>query len=149
MFYSGKDGRLLFTLAGERLGDAFGSTVAGFSSGQEHYLVVGAPRVGRRPSRARVYVYGEYAGQPKFVIDADATGECTRCDVRFGPGRHGLRTTSLSRTGPMPRKGAATGRIYLHSGRTGERLLTLTGEAAGDGFGTSKSTAGDVGRRRH
>jgi hypothetical protein len=32
----------------------------------------------------------------------------------------------------------------LHSGSTGERLLTLTGESAGDGFGTSKSTAGDV-----
>jgi hypothetical protein len=32
----------------------------------------------------------------------------------------------------------------VYAGATGERLLTLTGENAGDGFGTSKSTAGDV-----
>jgi hypothetical protein len=32
----------------------------------------------------------------------------------------------------------------LHSGPTGAHLLTLTGQTAGEGFGTSKSTAGDV-----
>jgi hypothetical protein len=41
-------------------------------------------------------------------------------------------------------KGHSTGRIYVHSGRTGQRLLTLTGETMGEGFGTSPSVAGDV-----
>jgi hypothetical protein len=41
-------------------------------------------------------------------------------------------------------RGPSTGRIYVHSGRTGRRLFTLTGESAGDGFGTSASQAGDV-----
>src|SRR5712672_2267332 len=40
--------------------------------------------------------------------------------------------------------GPSTGRIYVYSGRTGETLFTLTGESAGDGFGTSASNAGDV-----
>jgi hypothetical protein len=40
--------------------------------------------------------------------------------------------------------GLSTGRIYVHSGRTGGRLLVLTGENAGDGFGTSVSVSGDV-----
>jgi hypothetical protein len=32
----------------------------------------------------------------------------------------------------------------VHSGKTGARLLTLTGGSAGDGFGTSASSAGDL-----
>jgi hypothetical protein len=47
---------------------------------------------------------------------------------------------------PNRAKGQATGRVYVHSGADGHRLLTLTGENAGDGFGTSRSTAGDVDR---
>jgi FG-GAP repeat len=142
--YSGKDGKLLFTLSGERLGDAFGSAVAGFSNGKEHYLVVGAPRAGP-DHHGRVYVYGDYAGQPKFVIDADATGSALGAMFvsvvgNADGGTHNIFVSDWTNAA----KGPSTGRIYLHSGRTGERLLTLTGETAGEGFGTSKSTAGDV-----
>jgi hypothetical protein len=142
--YSGKDGKLLYTLSGERLGDAFGSTVAGFSNGKEHYLVVGAPRAGP-DHHGRVYVYGDYAGQPKFVIEADATGNALGAMFvsvmgNTDRGTHNIFVSDWSNAA----KGPSTGRIYLHSGRTGERLLTLTGDTAGEGFGTSKSTAGDV-----
>jgi hypothetical protein len=142
--YSGKDGKLLFTLAGERLGDAFGSTVAGFSNGQDHYLVVGAPRAGP-DHHGRVYVYGDYAGQTKFVIDADATGNALGAMFvsilgNTDGGAHNIFVSDWTNAA----KGPSTGRIYLHSGATGEPLLTLTGETAGEGFGTSKSTAGDV-----
>ena len=41
-------------------------------------------------------------------------------------------------------KGRSTGRVYVHSGKDGHRLLELTGETAGEGFGTSNSNAGDV-----
>jgi hypothetical protein len=141
--YSGKDGKLLFTLSGERLGDAFGSTVAGFSNGKERYLVVGAPRAGPN-HHGRVYVYGDYAGQPKFIIDADATGNALGAMfvsvMGNTDGAHNIFISDWTNAA----KGPATGRIYLYSGLTGERLLTLTGETAGEGFGTSKSTAGDV-----
>jgi hypothetical protein len=143
--YSGKDGRLLFTLSGERLGDAFGSAVAGYTKGKEHYLVVGAPLAG--PDRhGRVYVYDNPTAPPKFVIDADPTGNALGAMFvsvlgnTDGAGSHDIFVSDWTNAA----KGPSTGRIYLHSGSTGERLLTLTGESAGDGFGTSKSTAGDV-----
>jgi tetratricopeptide (TPR) repeat protein len=142
--YSGKDGRLLLTLAGERLGDAFGSTVAGYSNGKEHYLVVGAPHAGAE-HHGRVYVYGDYTRAPTFVIDADATGNALGAMFvsilgNTDGGTHSIFASDWTNAA----KGPSTGRIYLHSTRTGERLLTLTGETAGEGFGTSKSTAGDV-----
>jgi len=43
-------------------------------------------------------------------------------------------------------KGRSTGRVYVHSGANGKRLLTLTGETAGEGFGTTAAVAGDVDR---
>jgi hypothetical protein len=46
-------------------------------------------------------------------------------------------------------KGPSTGRIYVHSGKDGRRLLTLTGETAGEGFGIGPANAGDVNRDGH
>ena len=42
-------------------------------------------------------------------------------------------------------KGPSTGRVYVHSGEDGHRLLTLTGETAGEGFGTSPVGGGRCG----
>ena len=143
--YSGRDGALLLTLTGERLGDAFGSTVAGYASGKERYLVVGAPGAGPK-HHGRVYVYDGYSGKPKFVIDSDATGNALGAMFvsvtgdMDGDGMHEIFASDWSNEA----KGHSTGRIYVHSGRTGQRLLTLTGETMGEGFGTSPSAAGDV-----
>jgi large repetitive protein len=46
-------------------------------------------------------------------------------------------------------KGPSTGRVYVYSGKDGHHLLTLTGETAGEGFGTSPSVAGDVDHDGH
>jgi hypothetical protein len=142
--YRGKDGRLLFTLSGERPGDAFGSAVTGYSTGKEHYLIVGAPLAG--PSHhGRVYVYDNPAAAPKFVIDADATGFAL--GAMFLSVLHNTDGTGndiFISDWSNAAKGPSTGRIYVHSLSSGKNLLTLTGETAGDGFGTSKSTAGDV-----
>ena len=143
--YSGRDGSLLLTLTGERLGDAFGSTVAGYADGRESYLVVGAPGAGPA-HHGRVYVYGGNSGKLKFTIDSDATGKALGAMFvsvtgdMDGDGFHEIFASDWSNRA----KGPSTGRIYVHSGRTGQRLLTLTGETAGEGFGTSPSTAGDV-----
>ena len=45
---------------------------------------------------------------------------------------------------PNRAKGPSTGRVYVHSGKSGARVLTLTGEGPGEGFGTSASVAGDL-----
>lgn len=145
--YSGKTGAMLLTLEGERAGDQFGSTVAGFADAKQQYLVVGAPAAG--PARhGRVYVYAGPSHALKFVIDSDATGKALGAMFVSVPGdMDGDRVSEIyAADWSNAARGVSTGRIYVHSGRTGARLLTLTGEMAGDGFGTSASVAGDVDR---
>ncbi len=143
--YSGKDGRLLLTLNGKRAGDAFGSTVSGYSDAKQHLLLVGAPAAGPRKS-GRVYVYRDLSQKPAFVFDADPTGVALGYmflsvlgDVD-GDGVPDVFASDWSDAG----KGAGTGKAYVYSGRTGRRLYTFTGETAGEGFGTTQSVAGDV-----
>ncbi len=47
---------------------------------------------------------------------------------------------------PNTAKGAATGRVYVHSGADGRRLYTLTGEGPGGGFGIGSADVRDVNR---
>jgi hypothetical protein len=143
--YSGKDGHRLLTLTGERAGDQFGSAVAGASDSKHRFVVVGAPKAG--PAKhGRVYVYTSLTEKPAFVIDSDETGDALGAmfltvigDVD-ADGVPDVYASDWSNTA----KGPSTGRVYVHSGKDGHRLLTLTGETAGEGFGTSPSNAGDV-----
>ena len=143
--YSGKDGRVLLTLTGERAQDSFGSAVAGYAKGTSMLLLVGAPGAG--PSRrGRTYVYDSLTPKPKFVIDADDTGGALGAMFLSVPGDvdgDGVVDAYASDFANSA-KGPSTGRTVVHSGKDGRPLLTLTGETAGEGFGTSPSVAGDV-----
>ena len=143
--FSGKDGAVLLSLAGERAGDNFGNAVAGFSDAKHKLLVVGAARAGER-NAGRAYVYTNLSSKPAFVLEADETG------VAFGamfvaiPGdvnKDGVPDVYASDFSNRA-KGPSTGRVYVHSGKDGSRLLALTGEGPGEGFGTSASSAGDL-----
>ena len=143
--YSGKDGHVILTLTGENAGDNFGSTVAGWADKKRMFLIVGAGKAGPRKS-GRTYVYDTLTTKPKFVIDSDETGNALGgmfvavLGDTDGDKVPDIYASDWSNTA----KGRSTGRIYVHSGATGKRLLTLTGETAGEGFGTSPATAGDV-----
>jgi hypothetical protein len=143
--YSGKDGRALLTLTGDAAHDAFGSAVAGSYGSKGSFLIVGAPGAGPRHA-GRTYVYNGLSSQPAFVIDADEAGNAlgamflsTIGDVN----RDGVPDVYASDFSNGA-KGPSTGRIYVHSGADGRRLLTLTGETAGEGFGIGPAAAGDV-----
>jgi len=145
--YSGKDGHVLLTLTGEHAGDQFGSAVTGYTDAKRAFLVVGAPTAGPRKT-GRVYVYDKLTDKPKFTFDSDGTGNllgymflAVPGDVD-GDGVPDIYASDWSNAA----KGPATGRVYVYSGRTGKVLLTLTGETAGEGFGTTHATAGDVDR---
>ena len=143
--YSGKDGSLLLSLSGERAGDGFGSTVAGYADDKNHVLVIGAPGAGAA-HHGRVYVYDSVSRQLKFTIESDSTAD--KLGYMFvsvpgdadGDGVPDVYASDWSNTA----HGHSTGRIYMVSGRTGQPMYSLTGENAGDGFGTSPSMAGDV-----
>jgi len=143
--YSGKTGDVLLTLSGERAGDGFGSAVAGATTKGKLLLIVGAPRAGERHT-GRTYVYDSMSTKPKFVIEADETGGALGAMFLSVPGDmngDGVPDVYASDWANAA-KGPSTGRVYVHSGADGRHLLTLTGETAGEGFGTSPSVAGDV-----
>jgi hypothetical protein len=148
--YSGRDGHILLTLTGERAGDAFGSTVAGYADSAHSFIVVGAPRAGSGKV-GRTYVYEGLGPKPKFVIESDSTGRALGAmfvsvagDVN-GDGVPDIYASDFTNGA----KGPSTGRIYVHSGRDGKRLLTLTGETAGEGFGIGPAVTGDVDHDGH
>jgi hypothetical protein len=143
--FSGKDGKLLLTLAGERAGDNFGSAVAGFADPKQILLVIGAPNAGPR-NTGRTYVYASLSKTPAHVIDADETGAALGAmfvAVAGDVDQDGAADVYVSDF-PNRAKGPSTGRVYVHSGKSGARVLTLTGEGPGEGFGTSASVAGDL-----
>ncbi len=143
--YSGKDGKRLMTWTGERAGDAFGSTVAGYTRGGRSILMIGAPSAGPRKT-GRVYIYDGIVARPRLVLESDETGAAFG-DMFLsipgdldGDGVPDLYATDFTNFA----KGPSTGRAYVFSGRTGKNLLTLTGEGASEGFGIGPATAGDV-----
>lgn len=143
--YSGKDGELLRTFDGEAEGDLFGNAVDGWSSPTSSLLVIGATNAGEG-DRGRVYVYDARTGSLKFEIEADESGQqLGRMFVSVvgdvdADGFPDVYASDFADGG----NGAGAGRVYVHSGRTGERLYTWFGEAAGDGFGIGSAEAGDI-----
>jgi hypothetical protein len=148
--YSGKDGTLLLTLSGEHPGDAFGAAVAGGKRGSRVFLIVGAPGAGAAHG-GRSYVYTSLTQKPAFVIEADETGAALGAMFLSvlgdadGDKIPDIYVSDFSNAA----KGPSTGRIYVHSGKDGHRLLTLTGEGAGEGFGIGPANAGDVNHDGH
>jgi hypothetical protein len=143
--YSGKDGRVLLTLTGQSAHDAFGSAVAGSHGKNGSFLIVGAPKAGSRHA-GRTYVYKGLSSQPVFVIDADDTGAALGAMFlsTVGDVNHDGFPDIYASDFTNSAKGPSTGRVYVHSGADGRRLLTLTGETAGEGFGIGPAAAGDV-----
>jgi Tetratricopeptide repeat/FG-GAP-like repeat/FG-GAP repeat len=148
--YSGKDGKLLLTLTGEHAGDGFGAAVAGGKRGRRVFLIVGAPSAGAS-HHGRSYVYTSLTQTPAFVIDSDETGAALGAMFLSvlgdtdGDKIPDIYASDFSNSA----KGPSTGRVYVHSGKDGHRLLTLTGEGAGEGFGIGPANAGDVNHDGH
>ncbi len=148
--YSGKDGKLLLTLIGESEGDRFGNAVAGYSDLKQTFIVVGAPKAGSE-KRGRVFVYDGLTNKPKFTFEGDATAGAFGAmflSVIGDTDGDGIPDIYVS-DWQNAAKGPLTGRVYVYSGKDGHCLLTLTGENAGDGFGTSPSPAGDIDHDGH
>jgi hypothetical protein len=143
--FSGKAGELLYAIDGAAAGDQFGSSVDATHAGGHRLLVAGAMKEGG-VGRCHVYRCTKAGVEPFFTIDPDTTarnlgqyfvtivGDMDGDDV---PDIYGSDWNNAA-------QGQATGRVYVHSGKTGERLLTLTGTRAGEGFGTSASDCGDT-----
>lgn len=148
--FSGRDGAVMRILNGAKAGDAFGSIVAGDKRGTRTRLVVGAsgagPSRGTTPPPGRVYVYNAGRSTPAFQIDAELTGGALGAMFAslVGDVNHDGVTDVYAADFSDAAKGPNTGRVYVHSGKTGKRLLTLVGEHANDGFGIGSADVGDA-----
>ncbi len=145
--YSGKTGDLLFQLEGQRAGDKFGSAAAAIMQSDSGMLAVGAQDAG--PNQCgKVYVYRIKNANAKlaFEIEGDANSvNLGQMFVSF-PGdvdQDGVLDVYASDFSDNTAAHGA-GKVAIHSGRDGKRLLTLTGSQTREGFGTSPSEAGDV-----
>ena len=142
--YSGKDGRLLHEWFGDAAGQRFGAAVAGVA-GSSPRVAIGAPDAGANRG-GRVYVYRGLSDEPAFTIETDASGaELGGMFISIvgdidADGDADVYASDWSNNA----RGGSTGRVYVHSGVDGRRLLSLTGEAPGDGFGIGPADAGDV-----
>ena len=141
VLYSGKKGTPLLQLWGDTTNAMFGAAVAGHSG---RFIAVGAPGIGG----GRVYVFEGLTQKPKFVANADSSGVALGAMFVANAGDvDGDRMPDIFATDFINRaKGPATGRAYVYSTASGRTILTLTGDSAGDTFGTSASYAGDVNR---
>ena len=137
--YSGADGKMLWQFVGNRPGQRLGETVGGGFDGRRIVLMVGAPGVGEtlvfhadsaapwRTLKGEVS-RGSFGGMfMSLVGDVDADGIQ---DLYVSDWQDNAR-------------GPARGRIYVYSGADLSRLLTMSGEAPGDGFGIGSAEAGD------
>jgi len=141
--YSGADGRILWERHGERGGDSFGSAAAGHVDQRHKLIAIGAPNAGPN-NGGRTYVWTGKRKKPRFMIEADETGNALGGMFISVIGDVDADGDVYASDWSNTAKGNSTGRIYVHSGKTGKRLLTLTGETVGDGFGIGPADAGDV-----
>jgi VCBS repeat protein/FG-GAP repeat protein len=150
--FSGKDGSALLTLDGEEAGDKFGvslcgTTVKDAQGKLETLIAAGAAGAGvRNAGGVSVFLWKDGEVELLYRIEPDATGAAL--GVMFlsivgdvdGDGYPDVYASDWTNGA----KGASTGRIYVYSGKKEARLLALTGENAGDGFGIGTAEAGDV-----
>ncbi len=148
--FSGKDGDLLVALEGERQGIRFGSAVDGSCRADDRILVIGAQNDGAGGTGA-VLVYRAAQGEdePELGFRIDSRTDDVNLGRMFvsavgdvdGDGRMDVYASDWeSNANGLP----GSGRIYVHSGASGELLHALAGEATGDGFGIGTAEAGDV-----
>jgi FG-GAP repeat protein/VCBS repeat protein len=148
---SGKDGHELLRLDGENAGDKFGVALCGVTLGtgaERHTLLaVGAGDAGERAG-GRVYLFRLEQGEPEllYTIEPEAASVgLGRMFLSFvgdvdADGTPDVYASDWEDAG----KGAGTGRIYVHSGKDGRRLLDLAGQQPGEGFGIGTADVGDV-----
>ncbi|MEL7497082.1 MAG: FG-GAP-like repeat-containing protein [Planctomycetota bacterium] len=146
--YAGKTGKKLFEIQGERTGDSFGNAAACRKNEDGTFtLAIGAQNAGDK-QRGRVFVYQIKDGKAtqKFVVDGDEnSANFGQMFISFpgdldGDGVDDIFASDFS----DKTKAKGGGKVTVFSGKNGSDILTIHGQRAGEGLGTSPSDAGDV-----
>ncbi len=151
--YSGVDGAALYTLQPVEEAASGGTFGTFFAAGAGDVNADGTPDIfvgdyaavrGEATGTGRAYIYSGVDGSPLHIFEAEADGD------GLGPGRgipdingDGHADVSLAAW----QSSAATtngGKVYIHSGKDGSVLHTVTGTIEQDALGVDALSVGDV-----
>ena len=147
--FSGQTGETIYVFNGEASADQFSASVS--SAGDVNNdgfddLVVGAPFNDAGGSNAgRVYVFSGKTGDTLYLFTGEAAGDIFgRSVASAGDVNNDGIDDLVVGASSNDVGGDYAGRVYVFSGKTGDTLHVFTADAAGDNFGNSVASAGDV-----
>lgn len=149
---SGRTGALLHRFVGRRPGDSFGWAVssAGDVDGDKRPdILVGASAYNGHANPGSAYVYSGATYELIRTLTGDAQGDEFGSGAGWTEDVNGDRVPDQivgAREAPAP-DGRPRGKVYVYSGKTGERLLTINAGPRGLQFGSFfVAGVGDVDR---
>jgi hypothetical protein len=128
--YSGRTGLLLHRFPGEQAGDAFGwaASSAGDVDGDGRPdVLIGASAFHTHANPGRAYIYSGKTYEPIRTLTGDAQGDEFGSGVGWTADVNGDRVPDQivgAREATAP-DGLPRGKVYVYSGKTGQRLFTI------------------------
>ncbi|HEU4943083.1 MAG TPA: integrin alpha [Gaiellaceae bacterium] len=151
---SGRTGRVLHRFVGEEDGDAFGwaAASAGDVDGDRRPdILIGASAYHTHGNEGRAYIYSGRTYELLRTLEGDAVGDEFGSGVGWTEDVNGDRVPDqiVGAREALAPDGRPRGKVYVYSGRTGERLYTIAPSALGVQFGSFfVAGIGDVNRDR-
>jgi len=147
--YSGKTGELLHRFIGASAGDAFGWSVSSAGDVDRDHradVLIGASQGFSGAGSGYASIYSGRTYELIRTLSGDRVGD------QFGSGAASTRDVNRDHVpdqivGARDAGDGARGQVYVYSGETGERLLTIDASSHGDSFGSFfVAGVGDVNR---
>ncbi len=147
--FSGQTGDTIYVFTGEAVGEQFGRQVA--SAGDVNNdgfadLIVGVPFNDAGGFDAgRACVFSGQTGDKIYTFTGEAANDFFGFSVASAGdlNNDGFDDLIVGANG-NDAGGNGAGRAYVFSGQTGDKIYVLTGETAGDAFGSSVASVGDL-----
>jgi hypothetical protein len=142
---------VLQQFSGTQNGATFGWAVSGVADSQKKHFqnaLIGEPFTGPNFDQGSAHLYSSRTGRLISRFDG-GPGDWFGFSVADAGDVNGDRASDILVGAPGGGPAGGPGYVDLYSGLTGQLLHRFTGEAAGDSFGWSVSTAGDINGDKH